>query len=324
MAAFRPSVTAPYTDGGGTPNDDAYYNESKYVIELYSKKVLKNFYKSTIYNECFNTDYEGEIKGQGAKVHIRKTPTITVRDYTIGAALTYEVPHADATELLIDQGIYSAFQVDDVNKAQADIELISMFANDAAMRMKIKVDNEVLSYVSTRSHASNKGATAGAISGSVNLGLIDGAGASIDITADNAIEYLVDLNMVLDEANQPSEGRWVVLPAWFCALLKKGDLRSADITGDSTGVIRNGLIGMVDRFKVYMSNNLLTANDGDAETSWYVLAGTKEACTFAAQVDKVDTLKIPTSFGEYWRTLMVYGRAVVQPTALSTLICKRG
>jgi hypothetical protein len=130
--------------------------------------------------------------------------------------------------------------------------------------------------------------------------------------------------MVLDEANQPSEGRWVVLPAWFCALLKKGDLRSADITGDSTGVIRNGLIGMVDRFKVYMSNNLHTATDGDTETSWYVMAGTKEACTFAAQIDKVDTLKIPTSFGEYWRTLFVYGRAVVQPTALASLICKRG
>jgi hypothetical protein len=190
--------------------------------------------------------------------------------------------------------------------------------------MKIKVDSEVLSFVSTRAAATNKGATAGAISESVNLGLIDGAGASIEITADNAIEYLVDLNMVLDEANQPSEGRWVVLPAWFCALLKKGDLRSADITGDSTGVIRNGLIGMVDRFKVYMSNNLFTDEDGDTETSWYVLAGTKEACTFAAQVDKVDTLKIPTSFGEYWRTLMVYGRAVVQPSALATLICKRG
>jgi hypothetical protein len=199
---------------------------------------------------------------------------------------------------LIDQGVYSAFQVDDVNKAQADIELISLFANDAAMRMKIKVDSEVLSYVSTRSAATNQGATAGAISESVNLGLIEGASASVEITANNAIDYLVDLNMVLDEANQPSEGRFVVLPAWFCALLKKGDLRSADITGDSTGVIRNGLIGMVDRFKVYMSNNLLTDEDGDTETSWYVLAGTKEACTFAAQVDKVDTLKIPTSFGE--------------------------
>lgn len=54
----------------------------------------------------------------------------------------------------------------------------------------------------------------------------------------------------------------------------------------------------MDRTKIYMSNNLYKATDGDTETSWYVMAGTKEACTFAAQIDKVDTLKIPTSFGE--------------------------
>jgi len=226
--------------------------------------------------------------------------------------------------LLIDQGYYSAFQVDDVNKAQADIELVSLFAEDASHRIKIGVDKEVLAYIATRAATDNQGATAGAISGNVDLGVITGAGASEDITKDNAVEYIVDLNQVLDEANQPDEGRWVILPAWFCAMLKKGDLRAADITGDSTGVIRNGKIGMVDRTTVYMSNNLYSATDGDTETSWYVQAGTKEAATFAAQVDKVDTLKIPDSFGEYWRTLFVYGRSVVQPEALCTLICKRG
>lgn len=270
-----------------------------------------------------NTDYEGEIKGQGAKVHIRKTPEITVSSYSIGTKVDYEVPTKDATELVIDQGIYSAFQVDDINTAQADLGLISMFAKDAAYRIKINVDQEVMQYMSTRAAATNKGATAGAISSSINLGLIAGVGASVSIDSTNAITKIVEINQVLDEANQPSEGRWIVLPAWYCALLKLGDLRRADITGDATGVIRNGLIGMVDRTKIYQSNNLYTATDGDTETSTYVLAGTKEAATFASQVDKVDTLKIPDSFGEYWRTLFVYGRAVVQDTALINMVCKK-
>jgi hypothetical protein len=291
---------------------------------LYSKKVLKNFYKGTFYHECFNTDYEGEISGQGAKVHIRKTPEISVGSYSIGTKLDYQVPSKDATELTIDQGLYSAFQVDDINKAQADIEMINMFAQDASQRIKIYVDSEVFAYIATRADASNAGQTAGAISGNIDLGLITGAGNSISITPDNAVDYIVDLNTVLAEANIPPEGRWIVLPAWYCAMLKKGDLKAADITGDSSGVIRNGLIGMVDRTTIYQSNNLYTATDGDSETSWYVQAGTKEACTFASQVDKVDTLKIPDSFGEYWRTLFVYGRAVVQAAALSTLVCKKG
>lgn len=299
-----------------------YLDPANFIPELYSKKVLANFYESTIYTECFNTDYEGEIKGQGQKVHIRKTPTINVGKYAVGGTLSYQVPTKDSTELVIDQGIYTAFQVDDVEKAQADIEIVNMFAKDSGMRIKIETDREVMAYLALQAHADNAGATAGAISGSIDLGLITGAGGAIDITVDNAITKIVELNQVLDEANIPSEGRWVVLPAWYCALLKQGDLRRADVTGDGTGVIRNGLIGQVDRTMVYMSNQLLSATDGDTETSWYVQCGTKEAATFAAQVSKTDTLKIPDSFGEYWRTLFVYGRAVVQPQALATLVCK--
>ena len=307
----------------------SYYDSTKFVPELYSKKVLRNFYENTFYHQVMNTDYEGEIKGQGAKVHIRKTPEITVNGYAIGTTLAYEVPTKDATELLIDQGIYAAFQVDDVNKAQADIELVNMFAKDAALRIAIAVDKEVFTFMSTKAAATNQGATAGALSVNIDLGLLAGVGTTLEIATDSgtgytgAIDLIVDINQVLDEANIPSEGRYIVLPAWYCALLKKGDLKAADITGDSTGVIRNGMIGMVDRTVIYQSNNLYSATDGDTDTAWFIQAGTKEGATFASQVDKVDTIKIPDSFGEYWRTLFIYGRAVVQPTALVNAVVKK-
>lgn len=197
-----------------------------------------------------------------------------------------------------------------------------MFAKDAGERVKIAVSREVLAYMSLQPAATNQGNAAGAISGAIALGAIVGAGASIEIDATNAVNKIVELNQALDENNIPSEGRWIALPAWYCALLKVGDLRRADITGDSTGVIRNGLIGMVDRTMIYMTNGLLTAADGDTDTSTYVLCGTKEASSFAAQITKTDTLKIQNAFGEYWRSLFVYGRAVVQPTALAALVCK--
>lgn len=314
MANLRPEA--------GDHTGITYLDPVNYIPELYSKKVLRNFYESTVWSDICNTDYEGEIKGMGAKVHIRTTPEITASDYTIGATLSYEVPTKDSRELVIDKGVYTAFQVDDVERAQVDLDMVNIFAKDAAERVKIKVDTEVLAYMALQADAANQGATAGAISSSINLGSITGAGASVSIDANNAIQKIVEMNQVLDEANIPSEGRWMILPAWYCALLKQGDLRRADITGDSTGVIRNGMIGMVDRTMIYMSNLLYSATDGDTETSWYVQAGTKEASTFAAQVDKTDTLKIQQTFGEYWRTLFVYGRAVVQPTCLTTMVCK--
>ncbi len=213
----------------------SYVDNTQVLSRSSTKKTLRNFYITTFYQDIFNTDYQGEIKGQGSKVWIRKTPEITVRGYAVGTKLTYEVPTKDAGELVIDQGLYTAFQVDDVNAAQSDMGLVSMFAEDAAQRIKIAVDAEVLQYIATRPATANKGGTAGAISGNINLGAITGAGASVSITSDTAIDKIVDLNQVLDESNIPSENRWIIIPAWFAALLKKGDLKSAEVTGDSTG-----------------------------------------------------------------------------------------
>lgn len=176
--------------------------------------------------EIANTDYEGEIKSQGDKVLIRRTPSLTINDYTIGATLTYEVPEVANRELNIDQAKSWSFRLDDIDAVQTDIDLMNKFAGDAGERLKIAIDVDCFDYVATKADSNNQGATAGAISGNINLGA---TAAGVAVTSTNATDLIVDLNTVLDEANIPSENRWVVLPAWFCALLKKSDLKQADI-----------------------------------------------------------------------------------------------
>ena len=62
--------------------------------------------------------------------------------------------------------------------------------------------------------------------------------------------------------------------------------------------------------------------EGSGDNVTRIIAGTKEATTFAAQISKIDQLQIPDSFGAYWRSLMVYGRSVVQDTALVNMLAK--
>jgi len=312
------AVRPPSTDLANPRSDYSAAGDVNFVPIIYTKKVLRNFYESSVFSQICNTDYEGEIKAQGDKVVIRKTPDITVSPYAVGTQITYEVPAKNSTELMVDLGMYAAFQIDDVDKAQSDLPLINMFAKDAGERIRIETDREVLAFMSDGAAATNKGATAGAISANINLGITT---APVAITATNATEFIVLLNQVLDEANIPMEGRWVVVPAGFCTHLKTSDLKAANITGDSTGVIRTGLIGMVDRMKVYQNNNLPAGVAGGlAAGETAIIAGTTEGPTFAANITKTDTVKIPDSFGEYWRTLFVYGRSVVQPTALVNAI----
>ena len=66
-------------------------------------------------------------------------------------------------------------------------------------------------------------------------------------------------------------GRWMVIPSWI-PVLKNSELRQAYLTGDNESTLRNGKIGMVDRFTLYVSNNLTGITDGsDTKFIMYLL-----------------------------------------------------
>lgn len=317
MAGVARSLDAVNSYAGNYPSY-ASDSTSKFTPQLFSKKMLRNFYQTTAFSEIANTDYEGEIGKVGDVVIIRKTPTIAISAYTVGQSLVYEVPEVANTSLTIDKANSWSFRIDDIDAFQTDLDLVNKFTADAGERLKITIDTECFDYISTLAHADNKGDTAGAISNSINLGV---TGTPVTVTSSNAIDLIVDVNLVLDEANIPAADRFLVLPAWYIAMLKKGDLKSADITGDASGVIRSGVVGMVDRTKIIQSNLLKTVTDGVQCT--YCMGGTKEAVTFASQLTKTETIRIPDSFGDYMRGLAVYGREVVQPTALVALYVRK-
>ena len=290
---------------------------SKFIPEIWSGKLLVKFYMSTVFGEIANTDYEGEIKNYGDKVIIRTTPDITINDYVIGQNLVYQRPESTPVELLIDKGKYFAFTCDDVVAYQSDLKLLDDWSDDAAEQMKIKIDAEILSSVYADVSSYNKGATAGKDSGSINLGT---SGSPYQVTKTNVLDILVDCGTVLDEQDIPEQNRWIVIPPWFAGLIKKSDLKDASITGDGTSVLRNGRLGMIDRFTLYTSNNLYTATDG-AETAFYVLFGHKSAISFASQMTKVETLRAESTFGDLVRGLNIYGFKVLKPEAIGLLYC---
>ena len=93
------------------------------------------------------------------------------------------------------------------------------------------------------------------------------------ITASNILEKTLDMSKALDELNIPEEGRFIVLSPEFVSLLKQSELRQAYLTGDATSPLRNGQVGMIDRFTVYQSNLLLTPASGTDSGYTHVLAG---------------------------------------------------
>lgn len=255
-------------------------------------------------------------------MQIRTTPSITIRDYEIGGGLTYEKPTSDKVELQIDMAKYFAFEVNDVDAYQSDIKLMDNWSDDGGQQMSIHIDTDVNAYAYTEAAAENAGAAAGAKSGALNLGA---AGAPVAVTKANIMDVIVDAGTALDEQNCPNTGRYIVIPAWMNGMLKKSDLRDASAMGDATSVYRNGKVGELDRFTVYVSNNLDTVVDGTTtRQATNVIFGHKKALTFASQMTNMETLPNPQDFGKLIRGLNVYGRKVIDPNAIGHLYVERG
>jgi hypothetical protein len=283
-----------------------------FIPEIWSGKLIENFYDATVLSAISNTDYEGEIRNMGDTVNIRTTPEITIKTYVKGQTLAVENPDKPKLQLLIDKGEYFACVEDDVDEVQSDIAMMDQWSKDASERMKIKIDQRVLTDLLTGVHASNKGQTAGAISGNIDLGV---AGTPEALTTSNVIGKIVDMGTVLDEANCPEQGRFLCIPAKMAGLIKQSDLKDASITGDGNSPLRNGRLGMIDRFTVYVSHNLYKNG-----SEFSVIAGHTMGFTFASQMTNMETIRSETTFGNIIRGLQVYGYKVVKPEALATMI----
>lgn len=302
-----------YPNVSGKPN-----YSGNFIPEIWSGKLIENFYDATVLAAISNTDYEGEIRQYGDTVNIRTTPEITIREYVKGQTLTVENPDKPKIQLLIDKGEYFACVEDDVDKVQSDIVLMDTWSKDASERMKIKIDQRVLTDILPGIVSTNKGATAGEQSASFNLGT---SGAPLTVTKDGAstttavVDLIVDMGTVLDEANAPESDRFIVIPAKMANLIKKSELKDASLSGDSMSVLRNGRLGMIDRFTIYVSHNLNVSSG-----KYSIIAGHKMGFTFASQMTNMETIRSESTFGNIIRGLQVYGYKVTKGEALAQAV----
>jgi hypothetical protein len=324
------SATNRYPGGTGAAISSPASYSGTFIPQIWSSKLLMKFYDATVLAGISNTEYEGEFQNKGDTVIIRQRPDITIRNYSPDQELVIERPNAPTVEMTIDYAKYFAPIVDDVWKYQADMDLLGMWAEEAASAIKVQIDAELLQQVFLGgAHTTNRGTAAGRISGNVNLGVTTNprvvvprnpTGTQIEI-----LDLLVDIAQVLDENNVPETGRWVVLPMWAIAMLKKSELRHAEKMGDSTSVLRNGMVGTIDRFTVYSSNQLPRGTQsGLAANETAIFAGHSQAVSFASQINKIETMRSERTFGTILRGLQVYGCKVLHPRLLAQAIITRG
>lgn len=322
-------VTAPFNGYSGA-----------FIPTIWSSKLNVKFYTASTFADICNRNWEGDVKNIGDKVIINNIPTLTINDYVVGGNLNYQTPAPNIVELALDRGKYFSFNVNDVMEYQSKPNLMEVFGNDAAQQMRIVIDSTCIYRTFNQGSASNRGATAGVKSGAYNLGTEADPVVlnSTEGDANNILTKILQMAAVLDEQNVPDSDRWLLLPPRLRMLLMGTRLAQANTMGDDRSMVRNGMIGMIDRFKVYVTNNLPTiaaggtvwiSGDGSEQTITAttdtlarvaVIAGHTSAISFASQMTKTEQLRNPTDFGDLVRGLNIFGTKVTKPEALALMI----
>ena len=138
-------------------------------------------------------------------------------------------------------------------------------------------------------------------------------------TAETAYDMLVDLGTDLTEKNVPTQGRWVVVPAWFHGLLLKDKRFVGNGTDYNKALIEGGEVGVAAGFQVSLSNNVPNTTG----TKYKIIAGTNRAASFAEQILKTEAYRPEKRFSDAVKGLHVYGAKVTQGKALSVLTANR-
>ena len=276
-----------------------------FIPQIWSSRLLKHLDMNLVFKSLVNTDYEGEIKNFGDTVRVNQIGPIGVNDWVKNRAI--DVQDLDSTQavLTIDQARYFAFQVYDVDAAQANVNLMDAAMERAAYSLAKDIDTFIAGKYKEAGIKLDNGYTV--VSGEASTGKI------------TAYDLIVEISSKFDEKNVPDSGRWLVIPPWFHAMLLKSDEYKMAVENYKT----TGVIPRVAGIQILKSNNLQTKTESNT-LYHYLMGGTNMAISFAMQVQTTEAMRSASNFADVVRGLVLYGAKVFYPEALVSVKVKRG
>ena len=292
-------------------------SQGNFTPQIFSQKVQKFFRRASVVEDITNTDYAGEIENFGDTVKIIKEPIITVQDYARGTAVSTQDLADDQFTLVVDQGSYFAFKVDDIEERQSHVNFEALATSSGAYSLKKNYDYNVLKFI--YDNASTSASDTGT----------DGS----PIDGDNATDTLADVvsaaKKVLDKNSVPEENRWLVAPPEFFQQLRKAGAKLSDqsvMADGGSSQIRNGKV--TDRplfgFNMYQTN-AIAVSSGSAANHTFGSSGSNEfaflyghmsAVATVNHIAKTELIRDPDSFADVVRGLHVFGRKILRDEAV--------
>ena len=278
-----------------------------FIPELWNARLLNALDKAHVFAGLVNREYEGDIKKQGDTVHINTIGEVTIGTYTKDTDFTSGPQALTATDstLVINQAKYFNFAVDDIDTAQAAGDIMDKAMQRAAYGLADAADKylaDQLAAAITTANGNQVGTTA------------------VALTKENVYENIVKMKTILDKANVPTTGRWLVVPPEMVALILQDDrfVKTGGTKAEDT--LANGWVARAVGFDIYESNNC-NSTTASSTTTYTITAGDEGACTYAEQISDTEAYRPEKRFADAVKGLHLYGAKVVDPKRLAGLKC---
>ena len=304
---------------------------------IYSKKIDEVVHDNVVFNQIFNRDYEGELKGVGSKLVIRSWPELKANDYVLGTPINPQRVDARSKEVVVGRAWELSIVLD-----QWDLMWSDMKAWEGQRSKKIGVaTSEFLenkwfgeayaAAANTPFTNWNTGNNAG-INGDIKLGT---AADPVILTAEksptqtvgtekNVLKHIYDMDMVHTRHQGASSAtrKYMITSPEVLKVLREFDAFERTSCNETLDVLlrkdvmsygRNAATG----FEMYLSNRLGgTAGTGkyDGKTIYPIFFGDTRAWTYADLVSETGIKDSPDTPGvSYEYHIGAYDWFLAQP-----------
>lgn len=267
---------------------------------IWSKQIQMDLAKLMVFREICNTKFQGEA-GRGKKVKIVGIAKPEVKTYIPGTSIASpETPQDREMYLDIDQFKYTNFLVDDVDAAQAHVDIMKSLMKGSADVHAEAADTYIASLLKDESIAA-KGNV-------LEAEIADGAKAKAVI--DEAFVKLWDAGV------KTGKDTFIVVSPWFYSMFKSS---LTEILTNNVEMVERGIFGMYNGAYVKMSNNI--AKEGGADC---IAVLTKDAIAYADGIEEVEAYRPHDSFSDAVKVLHTFGAKVVRPEQIVTIKATKG
>lgn len=155
---------------------------SAFNSEAWSERLVIKLDQLNVMLPLVNRNWEGDLR-QNKTVWVRTPGGIVMNTYSRGDTISYQDLKPIKEAFTVNDGEYFAFEVDDIDKAQSDINAMDVYMKRAVVAMNNKVESKLTATYTSTPISNQVAALSGGSGATFTVGLTTGAVSIVTVTA---------------------------------------------------------------------------------------------------------------------------------------------